>query len=196
MDEVNFRQTVCNGGWRLNAVGNPAMGPQDDLYVVFADNRNGDEFPFPTFLNADFTCPDGLHTSTDVFISRSVDGGVTWSSPRNISQDPPDFDNWFPWVDVAEIGQVWVVYYARRASGDNTLTDAWLAVSRDRGRHWPEQRVSDVSSDFWDDFLGFQFFIGDCNNLAAAGNRVYSVWTDGRAEADSDIFMDALNRDN
>lgn len=127
------RQTVCNGGWRLNAAGNIAIGPHDELYVVWADNRNGDEFPYPTYLNPDCTCPDILHTSTDVFISRSVDRGVTWSSPKRITRDPHYFDNWFPWVAGGDNGWVWVIYYDRRESGNNTLTDAWVAVSKDGG---------------------------------------------------------------
>jgi hypothetical protein len=186
------RQTVCNGGWRLNAFGNLAIGPQDELYAVWADNRNGDEFPFPTFLNDDFSCPDGLNTSTDVFISRSFDGGVTWSPARKITKDPPNFDNWFPWVDVGADGRVWVVYHDRRASGDNTLTDAWVAVSGNQGGRWQERRVSDESSAYWDDFFGTPTFIGDYNGLAIGDGKVYATWTDGRAEGDTDVFLEVI----
>ena len=185
------RQTVCNGGWRLNAAGNIAIGPSDELYVVWADNRNGDEFPYPTFLNPDGTCPDGLQTSTDVFISKSTDGGVTWSAAKKISKDPPNFDNWFPWVAVGKNGLVGVVYYDRRVSGDNTLTDAWVATSW-KGNWWKEFRVSDKSSDFSTAFFGTPSFIGDYNGLAIAGLRLYPFWTDGRVAGDSDVFMDVV----
>ncbi|HLE53480.1 MAG TPA: sialidase family protein [Anaerolineales bacterium] len=188
---VNGRQTVCNGGWRLNAAGNLAIGPQDELYVTWADNRNGDEFPFPTLLNPDGSCPGGLQTSTDVFISKSTDGGVTWSAAKKISKDPPNFDNWFPWVAVGQNGLVAVVYFDRRASGDNTLTDAWVATSWG-GNGWKELRVSDTSSDFSTAFFGTPSFIGDYNGLAIADLRLYPFWTDARLAGDSDVFIDIV----
>lgn len=189
---VNGRQTVCNGGWRLNAAGNIGIGPNDELYVVWSDNRNGDTFPFPTLLNPDGTCPGGLQTSTDVFISKSTDGGVTWSAPQRISQDPPNFDNWFPWVAVGDNGWVWMVYYDRRISGNNTLTDAWVAISRDGGRNWKEHRVSEQSSNFRNAFFGTPSFIGDYNGIAVSGQKAYPFWTDSRMDGDSDVFLDVV----
>ncbi|RME44208.1 MAG: exo-alpha-sialidase [Chloroflexi bacterium] len=186
------RQTVCNGGWRLNAAGNIAVGPSDELYVIWSDNRNGDTFPFPTELNPDGTCPGGLNTSTDVFISKSVDGGVTWSAPQRISNDPPNFDNWFPWVAVGDNGWVWAVYYDRRVSGDNTLTDAWVAVSKDGGATWKEFRASEESSNFRNAFFGTERFIGDYNGIAVSGKKAYPIWTDSRMDGDSDVFLDIV----
>lgn len=190
----NNRQTVCNGGWRLNAAGTIAVGPSNELYVVWADNRNGDEFPFQTFVDpTDGSCPAGLHTSTDVFISKSTDGGMTWTPPHRITHDPPNFDNWFPWVSVGDNGWVWVVYYDRRISGNNTLTDAWVAVSKDGGMTWNEFRVSDKSSDFFDAFFGTPSFIGDYNGIDVANKRGYAFWTDSRISGDSDVFLDIVN---
>ncbi len=188
----NGRQTVCNGGWRLNAAGNIAIGPDDELYIIWADNRNGDIFPFPTFLNVDGTCPEGLNTSTDVFVSKSTDGGVTWSAPMKISQDPMYFDNWFPWLAVGDNGWVWAVYYDRRVSGDNTLTDAWVALSRDGGMTWEEYRASEASSDFFNGFFGGPSFIGDYNGIAVSGNKAYPFWTDSRVDGDTDVLLDVV----
>jgi hypothetical protein len=189
----NGRQTVCNGGWRLNAAGNIAIGPSNELYVVWSDNRNGDEFAYQTFVNAaDGSCTGAERTSTDVFISKSVDGGVTWSAPMKISNDPPDFDNWFPWAAVGDNGWVWVVYYDRRVSGDNTLTDAWVALSRNGGATWQEYRVSEASSDFFNGFFGSPSFIGDYNGIAVAGQKAYPFWTDSRLDGDTDVFLDVV----
>jgi hypothetical protein len=184
------RQTICNGGWRLSAAGTLAIGPTDELYVVWADNRNGDEFPFPTFISdVDGSCPVDLRTSTDVFISKSVDGGVTWSNAAKITGDPPDSDNWFPWAAVGDNGWVWVIYYDRRASG-NTLADAWVAQSRDGGATWREERISDEASNFRTAFFGGPGFIGDYSGIAVAGDRAYPFWTDSRVPGDSDVYLD------
>jgi len=186
----NSRQTVCNGGWRINAAGNIDVGPADELYIVFADNRNGDIFPYPTYVSGtDGSCPSGLHTSTDVFITKSVDGGETWSPPRKITQDAWDFDNWFPRVAISDNGWVWVVYYDRRVSGDNTLTDAWIALSKDGGNSWREDRASSTSSDFFYGFLGSPSFMGDYNGIVAKGHFAYPFWTDARTLGDTDVYL-------
>jgi hypothetical protein len=192
LSPYNGRQTVCNGGWRLNSAGTIAIGPADELYVIWADNRNGDLFPYPTFLNEDDSCPDGLQTSTDVFISKSTDGGMNWSAPQRVSGDPPNFDNWFPWVAVGENGWVWAVYYDRRLSGDNSLTDAWVALSRNGGASWQESRASEKSSDFSNAFFGTPSFIGDYNGIAVSGTTAYPFWTDSRVDGDSDVYLDIV----
>lgn len=189
----NGRQTVCNGGWRLNAAGNMAIGPDDALYIIWADNRNGDVFPYPTYLDLDGSCPEGYYTSTDVFVSKSTDGGMSWTTPQKISGDPPDFDNWFPWITVSDNGWVWAVYYDRRVSGDNTLTDAWVALSKDGGLTWLEERASEYSSDFFNGFLGSPSFIGDYNGIAAAGTKAYPFWTDSRMDNDTDVFLQVIS---
>jgi len=189
----NGRQTVCNGGWRLNSAGNIAVSPSDELYVIWSDNRNGDEFTYPTFVSAaNGSCPGGLNTSTDVFVSKSTDGGMNWSAPMRISGDPQNFDNWFPWVAVGDNGWVWAVYYDRRVSGNNTLTDAWVAVSRDGGMTWQESRASERSSNFFNGFFGGPSFIGDYNGIGVSGQKAYPFWTDSRLDGDTDVFMDVV----
>ncbi len=53
---------------RLNAAGNIEVDPNNgNLYLTFADNRNG----------------TASNTNTDVLVVRSTDGGRTWSTPLN-----------------------------------------------------------------------------------------------------------------
>jgi len=190
----NGRQTVCNGGWRLISAGNLAIGPNDELYITFADNRNGDTFPYPTLISAtDGSCPSGKATSSDVFVTKSTDGGMTWSAPQKITQDPADHDNWFPWITVSDNGWVWALYYDRRLSGNSAhATDAWVALSRDGGASWNEFRASEVSSDFFYGFQGSPSFIGDYNGIAAVGTKAFPFWTDARVFGDTDVYMDVV----
>jgi Neuraminidase (sialidase) len=107
------------------------------------------------------------------------------------SKDPANFDNWFPWIAVAKNGTVGIVYYDRRVSGNNTLTDAWLALSTDGGTTWKENRVSEKSSNFRTAFFGGTSFIGDYNGLAFTGNKALPFWTQGVGN-DSDVYLDIV----
>ncbi len=200
-----MRQTICNGGWRLNAAGNIAIGPDDELYIVFADNRNGKEFsPFPYFLadtiflpGQTFACEEGLFTDTDVFLLKSTDRGESWFNPATgavgepleVTNDPPVRDQWFPWVTVSDNGTVHIVYHDRREDPNNYLTHTYVATSRDGGTSWNEHRVSKVASDYHASYFGLGIFIGDYNNIAASGEKAFALWTDARSVSDTDILM-------
>ena len=90
---------------------------------------------------------------------------------------------------VSDNGWVWVVYYDRRVSGDNTLTDAWIALSKDGGNSWREDRASSTSSDFFYGFLGSPSFMGDYNGIVAKGHFAYPFWTDARTLGDTDVYL-------
>ena len=136
------------------------------FWKVFADNRNGSAFPFPTRVTQEppdsFTCPAGTTTDADVFIVKSIDGGLTWSPPLRVNQDDlaNGKDQWFPFVAVTSDGRVDVVFYDRRDDQFNRLTHVYLARSGDGGITWTDARVSDVPSNMnwaFEDGL----FIGD-----------------------------------
>lgn len=195
--------TLCNANFRLNSAGNLAIDPSGNaLYLVFMDNRNGSTFPFPTRVGKTepFVCPEGKTTDTDVFIVKSSDGGVSWSSPLRVNQDPPGngSDQWFPFVAVApegdHAGRVDVVFYDRR--DHPRLTRVYLARSSDGGATWDDRLVSDAFSNMnW--AFGGGIFIGDYNGLAIDrdGNS-YPFWTDARNGTpfirQSDVFLEVV----
>ncbi|MGH2817347.1 MAG: sialidase family protein [Actinomycetota bacterium] len=145
---------------RVNAAGNIDIDPRNGtLYLAFADNRNG-------------TATD---TDTDVLISKSTDGGATWSPVQQITTT--EDDQFFPWLSVAPNGIVAVTYFDRQFS--DPLIDTSLAVSRNAGRRWSLRRVSEVS---WDPNLAFRLgiFIGDYNGLDTTRTTAIPFWTDAR----------------
>ena len=107
------------------------------LYLVWSDGRNN-------------IVPDlalGTYTYPDVLITKSTDGGRTFSKPQAVSPMAANFggigrDQFFPSVAVDKDGHVGVCYYDRRASTANLAIDRYCSVSVDRGRSWAEQRVS------------------------------------------------------
>ena len=107
------------------------------LYIVWSDGR-------------DNIIPDvatGSYAYPDVVITKSTDGGLTFSKPQAVSPTPANFagigrDQFFPSVAVDKDGHVGVCYYDRRADTANTVVDRYCSVSVDGGRSWLEQRVS------------------------------------------------------
>jgi hypothetical protein len=149
-----------------------------------------------------------VNSDTDVFLSRSSDGGATWSSAIRVNTDAVGNhkDQWFPWPAVAPDGTVYVVFHDRRLDTTSTTTaygvainppgnylvDTWLAKSTDHGQTWANVRASDVSSNFDFGFRG-GIFLGDYNGVAATNLIAYPFFTDARngtaAVRHSDVFI-------
>jgi hypothetical protein len=191
------RQTLCNSNFRVNSAVNIAAGPGGVVYAVIADDRqHTGQFPFPTFVGnqqSGYECPNGLKTDVDVFLSKSSDGGFTWSQLVRVNQDPlgDDKDQWFPWVAVRNSdGRVGVVFYDRRRDTRNKITRTFLAFSDDGGAHFKDFEVSDFGSNFDNAFFGLGSFIGDYNGMAVGPQGSFiPVWTAVRpGKQDSDIF--------
>ena len=140
------RNVLTNSCFRVNSYGNIVADRRggefaDDLYVVVDDNRNGQR----------------TSSNVDVFFFTSKDGGTTWIGPTRVNDDPSrqptiaegtrdcgrvmgrvcpatalNFgnDQWFPWVDISDKGDLNVVFYDRRLDTDSTAGE------------WPESRAA------------------------------------------------------
>jgi len=123
-----------------------------NIYICWADQRNG-------------------YNDTDVFMVKSEDGGLSWSIPTRINDDPPDRHQFFPFLTVDQVnGKVWLVFFDRRNHSD-TNTDVYMAVSEDGGENFTNFEVSETPfvpySTVW-----FGHYIG----LAAEDDLVIPVW--------------------
>jgi len=133
---------------------------------------------------------DNGPSQADVFVSRSLDSGVTWNSkPVRVNDDPigNPRDQFFPWITAGVDGAVLVMWGDDRldlANPGGKLYDIFMAESVDHGASFGANiRVSTSSSN--PDFDGFGgTFIGDYFGLAAAG---VPVWGDTR-NGNLDIF--------
>ena len=75
----------------------------------------------------------------DVVLSKSTDGGLTWSTPVKVSGTPAGVDSFTPSVDVSTNGTVAITYYDLRNNtpDPNTLpTDYWIRYSTNGGTTW------------------------------------------------------------
>jgi hypothetical protein len=137
-----------------------AVAPDGTLYVVWADSRFS----------------GGIRD--DIALSKSTDGGLTWSEPIKVNQTPVPVSAFTPAVDVAANGTVAVTYYDFRnnTSDPNTLpTDYWIVYSTDGGATWGgEQRITTPTSFDMDTApvapASRGHFVGDYEGLAHTGN--------------------------
>jgi len=141
----------------FGAMGFPQIGvdpKNSNLYVTWSDYRNGD---------------------IDIFLSRSVDHGKTWSPPQRVNDDPAHdgADQYFQWMTVDPVtGAIYVQFYDRRADPKDYVNSVTLARSTDGGHtfvnyEWADQR-----------FEGHDVRLGDYMWLVAYDNRVYGTWSE------------------
>ncbi len=127
---------------RINHFPSLAVSPTDPntLYVVWNDGR----------WDQQFTACAGTGRHSDIAFSRSTDGGLTWSAPVRLNDDPAGngIDQFQPTIAVRQDGTIGVTWYDRRYSVDGYLYDLAYTQSTDGGLTWSaNQRVSDTSSD-------------------------------------------------
>ncbi|HET9211453.1 MAG TPA: sialidase family protein [Thermoanaerobaculia bacterium] len=121
---------------------------------------------------------DGRFTaSTDqIVLSRSTDGGQTWSAPQRVSDGPGDAPNFTPAVAVTPEGWVGVSYYSLRSNPSHVLVDEYLAVSKNGGEKFTNSRLTASSWDLRFAAAADGFFLGDYQGLAAASKTFYPLW--------------------
>jgi hypothetical protein len=204
------RSTLCNSNFRLAATQgftikvDGTTASKDQLYIAWADDRvKAGQFNGITVQarSTGYACPGGLMTDNDVFIIRSNDQGLTWTSPIQVNQDKPqgavnNKDQFYPWVSVNQKGQVAVLYQDRRYDNTpvpNKLARATVGTTTNMAS-WQETLIAQFPSNL-DNAFRDGAFIGDYNNdLITNDGTVYAVYTGVTpGKFDSDIFIAIFN---
>jgi len=117
--------TRLKGNFRVNSFPRIDVNPTNgEVYIVYNGNPEG---------------PDG----SDIFFTRSADGGASWSTPVRVNQDHSDNDQYFPDIAVNGQGVLEIIWYDQRLDPRNLLIDVFKVRSRDGGRSFgPDQRVT------------------------------------------------------
>jgi hypothetical protein len=144
---LSGRRVLTNSCFRVSTFGNIVADPRggafaDDLYLVFSDNRFGTK----------------ASSNTDIFLFKSVDGGTTWIGPTRVNDDPSanpadrdcnrfgptarrcpqgvntGNDQWYPWLDMNDRGDIVVGWEDRRL--DTTSTASEWPTSRSRAGNY------------------------------------------------------------
>ncbi len=147
--------------------------------------------------------PDG---QSQVVVSRSGDGGATWTGPTKVDAQPVGHQWWPKLAYDKATDTVIVAYYDSREDPSysphrppgNTaaglsicgvpgsavcdVLDTFVAASRDRGATWSATKASSTGNQPEYEMFGGRRvpFHGDYIGLDAAGGTVFAVWTDNR----------------
>lgn len=131
--------------------------------------------------------PDGRFSGglrTDIALSKSTDGGRSWSMPMRVNQTPATTDPlngqaFLPSVAVSSDGTIGVLYDDFRfntANPDTVPTAAFLALSHDGGGTWEETQLSAPFDLETAPLSDRGYFIGDYAGLAADGRDFVAVF--------------------
>ena len=87
----------------------------------------------------------------DVHFIRSSDGGLSWSAPVRVNDDPPGTDawQWFGTLSVAPNGRIDVVWNDTRNSGEDNISELFYAHSTDAGLTWSDNVALSEPFDSW-----------------------------------------------
>jgi hypothetical protein len=138
--------------------------------------------------------------STDIFLSRSADGGATWSPPLRVNDDPAgvandQFNQWLA-VDPSN-GSVNLSWNDTRNDPAHLSTNIFYARSTNGGLSFAKNiqvTTAPTNETCCGADLGNQY--GDYEGIAALDGFIHPVWTDRRASVaplDEEVFTAAIS---
>jgi hypothetical protein len=139
--------------------------------------------------------PFGASNGTDVMFSRSTDGGLTFSAPHRINDDPINHNkwHWFGTLSVAPNGRIDSVWLDTRNAANNTDSQLFYSWSTDGGVTWaPNVAVSNSFNPF--EGYPVQNKIGDYITIVSdntGGNVAYSAtfnFNPTRGQHEQDVY--------
>jgi len=139
--------------------------------------------------------PTGASNGTDVMFSRSTDGGLTFSAPHRINDDPINHNkwHWFGTLSVAPNGRIDSVWLDTRNAANNTDSQLFYSFSTDGGLTWA---ANVAVSDAFNPFEGYpvQQKIGDYITIVSdntGGNVAYAAtfnFNSSRGQHEEDVY--------
>lgn len=124
----------CVGGRSQGPAHGLKVGPSGTLYLVYAD-------------------PVASGRKFDILLTKSIDGGASWSAPVTLNDDNTPTDQFHPTLSVESNGaggdKVTVTWYDRRDDPSNCLAYVYGTVSTDNGMTWaPNVKLTSAQSNF------------------------------------------------
>jgi hypothetical protein len=156
-------------GYRASIYPTAGVDSSGNLYVAWADGRNAGQ-------------------GNDILFSRSTNGGGSWSAPVTLNTDGTSADQLMPALTVSSNGAVSVAWLDNRNDANNINYDVYMATGQSGQAFGANRRVTEVSSNPYNDPRMQGTMIGDYFALGASNGTVYALWTDTRNN-NQDIYM-------
>ena len=153
----------CVGGRSQGPAHHLKVGPSGTLYLVYADK----------VVNRGF----------DILLTKSTNGGATWSSPVTLNDDTNSAaDQFHPTLSVEPNGtggdKVTVTFYDRRDDSSNCFARVYATQSTDGGSTWsPNQLENSAPSNF----DGHPNGPGDYSSSTPFSSAVWPFFSDHRS---------------
>jgi hypothetical protein len=148
----------CDGGRAMTPAPQMAIDAGGNIYVTFVKN-----------------VVKGNKLNLGVFLTKSRDGGVTWSQPSRVSATTAG-QQYNPAIAIDASGGINVSYLDRRDDPNNCRTNTYLSRSTDGGVTFTDHKATDVDSDFDGNANG----PGDYSGLATLNNVAFPFFSDHR----------------
>lgn len=155
------------GGWDYGISG---LYRCNGLPFTFCDLANASPYKGTIYMNWSDKA-NGVNDG-DVWITKSTNGGTTWSAPFRVNDDVPGKQQFMSAMTIDQVtGYVYIVFYDRRnyASGNNT--DVYLAVSQNGGTSFSNYKVN---ANAFSPNAGY--FFGDYIGISAHNNVIRPIW--------------------
>jgi hypothetical protein len=128
----------------------------------------------------------------DVMFARSTDGGVSWSSPIKINDDPgTSAYQWFGTMSVAPNGRIDVVWLDTRDNPGSYNSALYYSNSMDGGTTWSQ---NEKLSDSFDPHIGWpqQQKMGDYFDMVSDGTGASLAWA-ATFNGEQDVYYSYIN---
>jgi hypothetical protein len=185
------QSTAVNMGGDLGFGGINPAGLDGMLFLAI--DRSGGPTNNNIYMLASVVPPG--RSTTDVMFVRSTDGGLTFSAPQKINDDPvnPSKWHWFGTFSVAPNGRLDAVWYDTRNAANNTDSQLFYSWSTDAGVTWS---ANVAVSNAFNPFEGYpnQSKIGDYITIVsdnAGGNVAYAAtfnFNPNRGQHEEDVY--------
>jgi hypothetical protein len=149
-------------------VGIPGIQTGVSFPVIAADRSNG---PHNGTIYINWTDKRNGANDANIWITKSTDGGNTWTPPVKVNDDGVGRHQFFNYITVDQVtGKIYAIFYDRRNYTD-TNTDVYLAISDNGGESFANYKISDTP------FIPYStLFFGHYIGVAAHDDHVFATW--------------------
>ncbi|MFC2086125.1 T9SS type A sorting domain-containing protein [Bacteroidota bacterium] len=144
--------------------------PQIELGVSFANiacDRSGGPNDGTIYIN----WADRDNGNSDIWLVKSVDGGLSWTDPILVNNDLSGKHQFFNSMALDQVtGNLYIVFYDRR-NYDDANTDVYMAMSDNGGESFSNFKISETP------FYPYEtVFIGHYIGVSAHDSKIFATW--------------------